>query len=269
MAEQLHDQGFTDIGNLNLRRHNYPFADLLATKDGIRYFIGVKARNEMRQGDAGLNDSYNLVLISDAVNVSLKKQGKTTDQITSILLAEVSALAARTRRDARLVDSINATKSGDVFSVFWTCRTAWKSTVGSYDVGGMQNIPMLGPRPFGPPRDFRLVECIERSVSPAHQRNVHAALVRFASAGHFPCYSSCGFGARGPRKEVLGLISRGEKRKRRPDITYVLRNKKWGYPSQIGFRRAKPPNKKQKARAKREANRIIKAYAPAGTKNPY
>jgi hypothetical protein len=56
----------------------------------MRYFIGVKARNEVRQGDVGVNESYNLVLISDPVNARLKKQGKTTDQITSMLLAEVS-----------------------------------------------------------------------------------------------------------------------------------------------------------------------------------
>ena len=93
-AERLQHHGFTDIENLNLRRHNYPFGDLLATKNGVRYFIGVKARNEMRQGDVGLNESYNLVLISDPVNARLKQQGKTTDQITSMLLAEVSALAA-------------------------------------------------------------------------------------------------------------------------------------------------------------------------------
>ena len=95
VAERLRDQGFADVENLNLRRHNYPFGDLLATKDGVRYFIGVKARNEMRQGDVGPNESYNLVLIPNPVNAGLKKQGKTTDQITSMLLAEVSALAAR------------------------------------------------------------------------------------------------------------------------------------------------------------------------------
>jgi hypothetical protein len=95
VAERLRDHGFTKIENLNLRRHNYPFGDLLATKDGVNYFIGVKARNEMRQGDAGLNESYDLVLISDAVNAELQLQGKTTDQITSMLLEEVFALAAK------------------------------------------------------------------------------------------------------------------------------------------------------------------------------
>ncbi|MBR0832015.1 hypothetical protein JQ612_02330 [Bradyrhizobium manausense] len=94
VEERLRDSGFTGVENLNTRRTNYPFGDVLATKDGVRYFIGVKARNEMRQGDLGLNESYNLVLISDPVNARLKEQGKTADQITSMLLAEVTALAA-------------------------------------------------------------------------------------------------------------------------------------------------------------------------------
>jgi hypothetical protein len=93
VAERLQHHGYTNIENLNVRRHNYPFGDLLATKNGIRYFIGVKARNEMRQGDVGLNESYNLVLIPDVLNKRLKEQGKTTDQITAMLLAEVSKLA--------------------------------------------------------------------------------------------------------------------------------------------------------------------------------
>jgi hypothetical protein len=93
VAERLHRHGYTNIENLNLRRHNYPFGDLLATKNSIRYFIGVKARNEMRQGNVGLNESYNLILIPDALNRRLKEQGKSTDQITAMLLAEVSKLA--------------------------------------------------------------------------------------------------------------------------------------------------------------------------------
>jgi Holliday junction resolvase-like predicted endonuclease len=94
VAECLKDEGFTDIENLNRRRNNYPFADLLATRRGVRYFIGVKTRNEMRQGNVGLNESYNLVLITDAANAKLKEQGKTTDQITTMLLSEVDRLAA-------------------------------------------------------------------------------------------------------------------------------------------------------------------------------
>jgi hypothetical protein len=107
------------------------------------------------------------------------------------------------------------------------------------------------------------------AVSPVYQSKVLTALVRFAKAGRFPYYSQCGFGPRGPRKVVLDQIHHDEKRKGRPDITCVLRNKKRGYPSQIAFRPAKPPKKWQKRRAKSEADRIIKTYSPPGTKNPY
>jgi hypothetical protein len=67
---------------------------LLATKNGTRYFTGVKSRNEMRQGGVGLNESYNLVLISDGAKVRLKEQGKTQVQVTALLLEEVASLAA-------------------------------------------------------------------------------------------------------------------------------------------------------------------------------
>lgn len=94
VAERLSGFGFTDIENLNRRRVNFPFGDLIATKDGVRHFIGVKARNEMRQGDVGLNESYNLVLISDVANAKLKAEGKSQSQITALLWEEVSKLAA-------------------------------------------------------------------------------------------------------------------------------------------------------------------------------
>jgi hypothetical protein len=31
VAERLQHRGYSDIDNLNVRRHNYPFGDLLAT----------------------------------------------------------------------------------------------------------------------------------------------------------------------------------------------------------------------------------------------
>jgi hypothetical protein len=96
-AERLAAHGFTDIEDLNQLRVNYPFGDLLAVRDGVRYFIGVKARNEMRQGNVGLNEAYNFVLISDAMKAKLKSGGKTTDQITAMLLAEMTGLAATHR----------------------------------------------------------------------------------------------------------------------------------------------------------------------------
>ena len=148
VAEQLRDQGFADVENLNLRRHNYPFGDLLATKDGVRYFIGVKARNEMRQGNVGLNEAYNLVLISDPVNARLKEQRKTTDQITSMLLAEVSALAA----------SLDATPAWATVSI--------RPRVGTYSayfglvaqLGNRRSVPMT-------PKACATYQCLARDRS--------------------------------------------------------------------------------------------------------
>lgn len=93
-AERLDVNGFTDVEDLNARRTNYPFADLLATRDGVRYLIGVKTRNEMRQGDVGLNESYNLVLVPGSANRLLKEQGRSTDEITRMAWAEVDEIAA-------------------------------------------------------------------------------------------------------------------------------------------------------------------------------
>jgi hypothetical protein len=107
------------------------------------------------------------------------------------------------------------------------------------------------------------------AVSSAYKNKVRAALMQFAKKGHFPYYSECGFGLYGPGKEVLDLISREETRNGRPDITFVLRSKATDYPSQIGFKPAKPPSPTQKAQASAEAQRIINAYAPSGTRNPY
>lgn len=47
----------------------------------------------MRQGNVGLTSVLQSCLDTDALNKRLKNQGKTTDQITVMLLAEVSKLA--------------------------------------------------------------------------------------------------------------------------------------------------------------------------------
>lgn len=106
-------------------------------------------------------------------------------------------------------------------------------------------------------------------VSPRYKLRLYAALMQFAKHGRFPYYSDCGFGPRGPRKEALDLISREETRKGKPDITFILRSMETGYPSQIGFKSAKPPSDDQKRQAREEAQKIIDAYGPAGAKSPY
>ncbi len=56
----LVDNGFEKILHLNdTKRRNFPFADLLAEKDGKKYAISVKARNKF-QKNGTLNNRYNL-----------------------------------------------------------------------------------------------------------------------------------------------------------------------------------------------------------------
>lgn len=92
-AECLTRFGFSEVVNLNSIRRHYPFADLLGVRGGVRFLIGVKTRNEMRQGRLRINGSYNVVLVSNAKNQLLKLQGKTVDEITQLALGEVYQLA--------------------------------------------------------------------------------------------------------------------------------------------------------------------------------
>ena len=56
----LVDNDFEKISHLNdTKRRNFPFADLLAEKDGKKYAISVKARNKF-QKNGTLNSRYNL-----------------------------------------------------------------------------------------------------------------------------------------------------------------------------------------------------------------
>ncbi len=56
----LVDKGFERIQNLNDKKANFPYGDLLAEKDGIRYVISVKSRNKYQRDGASLNDRYKL-----------------------------------------------------------------------------------------------------------------------------------------------------------------------------------------------------------------
>lgn len=96
-AECLTRFGFGEVVNLNGVRRHYPFADLIGVRDNARFLIGVKTRNEMRQGQLEINGSYNLILVSDAKNRALKSQGKTVEEITRMALEEVHQLARAER----------------------------------------------------------------------------------------------------------------------------------------------------------------------------
>jgi hypothetical protein len=55
----LVDAKYTNVSNLNDKKMNFPFADLLAEKDGKKYVISIKARNKI-QLNGKLNSSYKL-----------------------------------------------------------------------------------------------------------------------------------------------------------------------------------------------------------------
>jgi len=147
-AERLAVNGFTEIEDLNSIRVHYPFGDLLATRDGVRYFVGVKARNEMRQGEVGLNEAYNFVLISDAMNAKLKGEGKTADQITALLLAEMTTLATTHKAIPAWITVPIRAKTGTYSAYFGLLSK----------LGNRRSIPMK-------PDDCKYHECLARDVA--------------------------------------------------------------------------------------------------------
>jgi Holliday junction resolvase-like predicted endonuclease len=90
LGERLAEEWLTSLGCSCTRTpRNYPFADMIGAWKGKKYFIGVKARNEMQMGGHDYNESYNIVKISDAKRRVLEEQGKTEDYITRMLWEEV------------------------------------------------------------------------------------------------------------------------------------------------------------------------------------
>jgi Holliday junction resolvase-like predicted endonuclease len=90
--EALKRNGFQQVSNLNESKHNHPFADVVAEKQGTRYFISVKARNE-KQRNGKNNDSYNCIKIAETNSNILKSRGKTKEEITLLALEQVRKLA--------------------------------------------------------------------------------------------------------------------------------------------------------------------------------
>jgi Holliday junction resolvase-like predicted endonuclease len=117
-AECLTRYGFAEVVNVNHVRHNYPFADLLAVRDDVRFLIGVKTRNEMRQERVGINGAYNLVLVNNAKNRLLKSEGNTVDDVTRMALEEVRRLAQAERATPAWVTVSVETATG-TFSAYF------------------------------------------------------------------------------------------------------------------------------------------------------
>ncbi|MGD1095519.1 MAG: hypothetical protein ABSB35_26430 [Bryobacteraceae bacterium] len=72
-ADALRNAGYSNVENLNDEIRHFPFADLLAEKDGIWYAVSVKGRHRL-QRNGKVNTGYKLQR-SDA-ELAIKKIGK-------------------------------------------------------------------------------------------------------------------------------------------------------------------------------------------------
>jgi hypothetical protein len=77
-----------------------------------------------------------------------------------------------------------------------------------------------------------------------------------------------GIRVRGPWKGVLDAISKEEANSGRPDITFVVINKKTGLPGQIGFKPAEKPSPEQIELARKGLQEVFDEYHP-GAKLPF
>lgn len=59
-VEYLDHAEFSAISNLNEIKRNYPYADIVATRDGVTYVISVKTRNKYEARSGNLNARYKL-----------------------------------------------------------------------------------------------------------------------------------------------------------------------------------------------------------------
>src|ERR1700732_2047343 len=90
--------------------------------------------------------------------------------------------------------------------------------------------------------------------------------IRLLTYGEFG--ERVGIPPRGRWKGILDLIAREEMAAGRPDITFLLKTRRTGYPSQIGFAKAVPPSESQKQAARAEFQKIAARYSP-GSPNPF
>lgn len=77
-----------------------------------------------------------------------------------------------------------------------------------------------------------------------------------------------GIPSQGPWKLILDHVADEERVRGLPDLTFMVINKRTGYPGQIGGEPAHPPSDAQKRRAKAEFQKLIDRYNP-GARNPF
>ena len=71
-----------------------------------------------------------------------------------------------------------------------------------------------------------------------------------------------------PYQTHFDEIAKEERSLGYPDITFLVHGVS-GYPHQVDFRPASPPDAQQKDSVRKGADEIIRLYCPPGTPNPY
>ena len=103
---------------------------------------------------------------------------------------------------------------------------------------------------------------------------IRSELLKCATATpmQFPTFrvfaARVGMPIQGPWKPILEVISAEELAKGKPDITFLLLNRRTRYPMQIGLVRSNDPTPEQRQLARREVQKIINRYNP-GAENPF
>lgn len=100
------------------------------------------------------------------------------------------------------------------------------------------------------------------------KEEIRAELLRSAKEGRTIFYADLGaklgIPAQGPWKPVLDAISREEREKGFPDLTYLAINKKWQVPSQVEFRASNPPTAEQRKIAADVIRKVFAHYQGIG-----
>jgi hypothetical protein len=125
--EWLPAAGFKDVENLNRKVRNCPFGDILATRNGTRFFIGVKSRNVLIRADK-------------KAQLEGADRGSNHRDFVEGGASASRALAGPTRLDCRCHEA----PSRNVLRLFWSGHGAGQQKVHSDENRGPPKIRSFG-----------------------------------------------------------------------------------------------------------------------------
>ncbi|THD43994.1 MAG: hypothetical protein E7774_11570 [Bradyrhizobium sp.] len=95
------------------------------------------------------------------------------------------------------------------------------------------------------------------------RRELQKAAARRQPLTYTQLGATLGIPTRGPWKPILDKLSKEETEGKRPDITFMVVSARTGYPAQIGFRAAKPPDAQQIEKVRETWDALFELWAPA------